>query len=602
MEKYNLKIDNLTISNGYDLQTTLNELLLAIKNKNLNDTFLPNLQYIDSYNKVFGIKLVNGLYLPVSPSKLIEKIEYKVVMNMNDINKLKISNVIKLTDEISNNTNIKNSIKFKILDLKSKNTIIALLNNFNRFIPVINQKDDIKTLKISDINYFSDVDESLFNKIQQLDNRIEIMNKKKFEDETYMRLKFELSKYLQYKENRSDYHKIIELINSNEKNIKLNRSKMYIILNSIFKKLISIKNKNIDYYNYNTPNKRIPCNIRNTKVSKNNSNMLGCNDDPHCVTIGKECKLFVNQINLIDKDRKIDNYDFYISKIIDELLRFKLKRNEILNDNIPIIINKQIITENINKYIVIHTMNNEQISNMVDKLYLDNNGIIVNTKNLYEEITTTEIGFKKNKFLKVSIKELNESKTDSLSTYWIKILGYNYTVRLNTSDSLLFLLLNVINSNDFKNNRNNKLFDVNDLKNSIINYINNKKNKANILNSYIKVQNFKNIPDIELIKEKILSEDYKGNEIDLNIISKIFNINFIILDKRSKKNDDNIKIIKSKNFKTDNFVLLYKTNIVNTYIYNLIQSKGRIIFKWNIFPNKFINLIDHSNIGNNNEK
>ena len=596
IEKYNLKIDNLTISNGYDLQTTLNDLLIAIKNKNLSTNFLPNLQYVDSYNKVFGIRLKNGLYIPVSPSKLVDKIEHKNVMSMNDISKLKVNDTINLINEISKNTKLKNTIKYKIMDLKTNKIIIALLNDFNRFIPVIEQKDNLSTFKISEINYFSDIDEAIYNKIEQLDNRIETMNKKKFEDETYIRLKFELSKYLQHKENAGDLKKIMELIDTNEKDIKISRGKMYIILNLIFKKLINMKQRTIDYYNYSTPNKRVPCEARYT--GKDSGNKLGCHDDPHCVSVGKECKLFVNEINLIDKERKINNYEFYIAKIIDELLRFKLKRNEILNDNIPVIINKQDIGGNTNKYMVINTTNNDIITNMVDKLYLDTNGIDINTKNLYEEITTTDIGFKKNKFLKVNSKELNETKTNSLSTYWIKIFGANYSVKLNTNDSLLYLILSIINTSEFKNNRNNKLYSLSDLKNAIVEYINNKKNKGNILLSYSQTVEFKNIPEIGLIKEKILMDDYKGNEIDLNIISHIFNVNFVVLDKRSKKDDNNIKIIKSKNYKTDNFVLLYKMSIGNTFIYNLIQSKGRVIFKYNMLPTKFIRLLDEINIVN----
>ena len=599
MEKYNFKVDNLTISNGYDLQVILNELLISIKNNKLSNKFLPKLQYMDAYYKVFGLMLENGLYLPVAPSKFNDKIEYKIVLDMNNINKLKVKDTIKLCDEISKNTNIKITIKHKILDLNKKNIIIALLNENNRFIPVISEKDTLVNIKVAEINYFSDVNEFIESQEQNLDDRIEIMNKKNYEDETYMRLKFELSKYIQIKENKHYYNKILEIINSNEKDITKNRIKMFQILNSIFKILITNKNKEINYYNYTTPNKRVPCFVRN--VDKNNIK-LSCNDDPHCSQIGKECLLFVNNINLIDKDRKINNYNFYLSKIIDELLRFKLKRNEILNDNIPIIINKKMITQNIKKYIVIKTNNKNEIQNNIDKLFLDDKGIIMDTKNLYEEVSTNDIGFKKNKFLKVRVKELNETKSNDLSTYWIKILGYNYTVKLNTTDSLLFLLLSIVNLQEFKNISSNltsnKLIDVDDLKNIIIKYINNTKNKNSVILSYSKMKYFKNIPDIDLIKEKILLEDYKGNEADLNIISKIFNINFIILDKRLKKNQTNIKIIKSKNYKTDYFVLLYKTKIVDLYIYNLIQSKGNIIFKFNNLPSKFINLIDKVNIDN----
>jgi hypothetical protein len=129
---------------------------------------------------VFGIKLANGLYLPISPTKINDKLKYTVVLNMNDIHKLTVNDTIKLTEELSKNTKLKCNIKFKVLDIKSKSIVIALLNEFNRFIPVINQKDNVKHIKVAELNYFSDVDESLYNKIEQIDNRIEIMNKKKF--------------------------------------------------------------------------------------------------------------------------------------------------------------------------------------------------------------------------------------------------------------------------------------------------------------------------------------------------------------------------------------------------------------------------------------
>lgn len=603
MDKYHFNVDNVTTSNGEDLPTTLYELLSAIKNKKLSNKFIPELQYVDTYNKVFGIKLSNGLYLPVSPTKINVNLKYISVNNMNDISKLSVRDTIKLTEEITKNTKLGCDIKFKVNDLKTKTNIVALVNSFNRFIPVITQKDTFSEMKNALINYFADIDESLFNKIEQIDNRIEIMNKKKFEDETFMRLKFELSKFIQLKENKMILNEIIQIINSTEKDISKSRNLMYVALNKIFMKLISIKTRDTDFYNYNTPNKRIPCGLRSTNIKKKSSSnnevvdgtviKLGCNDDPHCINVSGSCKLFVNKINLIDTDRKIDNYDFYLSKIVEELLRYKLKRNEILNDNIPIIINKQVITENINKYVVVNTLNFVDLENVVEKLFLDNNGIMINTKNLYEEISTNDIGFKKDKFLKINVKEINELKTNDLSSYWLKYLGYEYSIKLNTTDSLLVLLLNVINLTEFKNNRNNKILTTTDLKDIIVRQISASKNKGNVLLSYTQYNPLKNIPDVDILKETLLKEEYKGTEADLNIISQHFNINIIILDKRIKKNGINMKLIKSKNYKTDFFIILYKTVIIDTNIYNLIQSKSKVIFRLKQFPNKFINYIDN---------
>ncbi|NDA75093.1 MAG: hypothetical protein EBY27_03840, partial [Synechococcaceae bacterium WB8_3_299] len=54
INKYNINLDNIVISLGPDLQTVLNELLINIQNKKLNDGFLPSIQYLDSYNKVYA--------------------------------------------------------------------------------------------------------------------------------------------------------------------------------------------------------------------------------------------------------------------------------------------------------------------------------------------------------------------------------------------------------------------------------------------------------------------------------------------------------------------------------------------------------------------
>jgi hypothetical protein len=133
------------------------------------------------------------------------------------------------------------------------------------------------------------------------------------------------------------------------------------ILNSIYDKIVTTNNNKIDYYDYKVPNKRVPCFLRNIKSKKgekekednNNKNIkLSCEDDPHCVVEKNSCKLFVNKVNLLDNGRKYNNYIYYVSRIVDELLRFKMKRNEILNDTIPTIINKELIDKKTNKYII----------------------------------------------------------------------------------------------------------------------------------------------------------------------------------------------------------------------------------------------------------
>lgn len=606
IQKYDINIDNITISNGNNLQDVLNKLLVNIKNNKLNSGYIPILQYVDSYNKVFAIELNNGLYLPIQPSKLIEKIKYKIINDINDINKIDMKNIIKYTNEIYNITKLNCRITHKILDITTKKNIIALVNENNRIIPIkkiLNKNDG---LKISNLNYYSDVDESLENKIQKTDNRIEQINKKNFEDETYIRMKFELSKFLQIKDNKKYLSDILEIINTESKDINNNRKKMYKILNNIYSELISDKNKNIDYYDYKTPNKRVPCFLRNVKKYSENDNdiKLSCDDDPHCVISKNSCKLFLNNKNLLNMHMKFDNYNYYLSKIVDELLRYKMKRNEILYDNIPTIINKELIESNSEKYIVIHTINYNEINNIIEKLFLDNKGLFIDNRNLYEEITTNDISFKKEKYIKTNRIIIKNDKTEDLSVFWNKLLGNKFKININENIGLLPLISNILNLDELKRNENEKI-DINILKNKIIQYIKNiisKKykdiiyNNTDIIELYKKsdIKLFKYISSINELFENINNESYEGCTVDLEFISKIYNLNIIILDKRIKKDNIGYKFIKSKNYSIY-YILLYKSIIFETTVYNIIQYKNKVIFKINELPQKFSDYVINNN-------
>ena len=148
----------------------------------------------------------------------------------------------------------------------------------------------------------------------------------------------------------------------------------------------------------------------------------------------------------------------------------------------------------------------------------------------------------------------------------------------------------ILNFNEYKNNLNNAPIDVDILKNKIIIFINNKKNKQILINLYKKNGKMKNVTDLQSLYDEILDQKYNGDESDLDLISQMYNINFLILDKRIKKNSNGLTVIKSKNFKTDNFILLYKTTIFDKNIFNLIQFRGKILLRYNDLPEKFCNM------------
>ena len=659
INKYNLHLDNLVTNLGPYLQIILNEILTNIKNGKLNSDYIPVMQYLDSYNKVFAIQLKNGLFLPIRPSKLNINLPFTEVFNFNKLKLLDFNTTVKYLNELSDKTNLKYKVNHKILDLKGSNKIVAVVTEHNKIIPVIVTSDNDKKLKISNFSYYSDADEALQQKIVIIDNRIEQINKKNYEDETYQRMRFELSKFLKMSKNKHYFDEILNIINEDDKDILETRKKMYKILNEIFIKLISFNDNNIDYQFYKTPNTRTPCFMRTVikskKISKNDSvNLFSCSDDPHCTIDKNDCKIFINKLNLLDNERKINNYDFYLAMIIDELVRYRLKRYEILNDKIAYIIDKEKVILNPKKYIIIYNMSSDDIEKLIDIIYEDNKGINIDKRKLYEQTTTKSYSFPRDKYV-MGISKFTYS-IEKLSGRWEQLLGEKYIVQKNINSSIylslsyslanlninvenqnsktiiniikrkvcdfiekhdndmsmVIKLLNIINSkknnSSIKKNSNNikeKLkkvtFTSKTLTNKVNSPNNNEKEISTILELYQKElfkqkNEYRLISSTEKLVREILNETYTGCIIDIIIISIIYNVNIIVLNKRHYKETlHNFMYIGPQFGLFNENILLYKssneTNIKN-YIYNIIRlGSNKYLFKQNELPSKFINYI-----------
>ena len=569
---------------------------MAIKNKKLDKGFIPSKQYIDSYNKVYAILLNNNLYIPIKPSPLLDKLKYEILVDNKNITKISLKDNIKLLSEINKNTALKYKILSKILDLKYKKEIIALVNNNSRVIPILPIKDNDKTLEVSHLNYYSDLDEALENNIIMYDARIEKINKKNFEDETYNRMRFDLANFIH---KNKKYLKEIEEIIQNDKKLDLNerRKLMYKILNEVFRNISTQKKHAINYNNYKTPNKRIPCFTRNIKKTKHDKyeNILSCDDDPHCVIDKNSCKLYINKYNLLEIYNGVENYNYYLSKILDELLRYKIKREEILNNTIDNIIDKQLIPEDPKKYLLIKSLDANEVENKIEQIYFDNKGVYIDNRNLYETSTTKEYAFNKNYYLKSDINVINEYKNEDLSIHWLKYLGDKFRVN-SIVDTLFNLVVKAINSNKEFYTKNKSLT-VEEVKEEIIKNLiaatKNKKNsnklEENIFNKYKEScdsNNLNKISNFEHLMIYISDVNYKGCVLDLAFISRLYNINIIILDKRIKKDHKGYDVYLTEESKY--YILIYRFTIADQYLYNLIGIKNKFLFSEKDLPPKFI--------------
>ena len=581
IKQRDLKIDTMTYRFEYGLRFTMKEL---IESKKIHKKkFFPKMQLIDSHNKVFGVLLDNDYYIPTKPSKLIDGFPFKQIINKNDLPLMDYKKYIELTKYLSDNTDIKFSIEHKILDNKNKKYIIALLNNNQRIIPVKKSSNNDKLLKIANTKYFSDINEYLHNQIIMNDNRIDKIHKKNFEDETFQRMRFELSLYLQ--RNKKDKQKILDIIHGdnqyNNKSLEKSRKEMYLVLNKIFSELCSQKEKKIDFFTYKTPNKRIPCGNYSVK----NKNNFYCESDPHCVIDKNACKLYIHKINLIELHKNIKNYPYYLARLLDELLRFKIKREELLNNEIENILHKNYVPENEKKYLILQTYNIKEIDNKLEKLFFNNQGINMDLNRLYDESTTKKFAFNKNLFLKE--KYNNNENVNNLSTHWERIMGSSFKVKKQPLH-VFEIFKKVLNKSDHKNNN------IYSIKEKLIRYWidqvkdnRNKNKKQNtIFTSYKDScgRLLKNIENYDDLIDHIKKSEFKGCMIDLITLSKIYDMNIIIIDKRIK-NNKGINFIRSKSI---NYIILYRTFIEKQPIYQIVRKEKKIVFTLNDFSPKFI--------------
>ncbi len=666
MKQHQVKINTQKLDLGLTLEKTLEKILTAINDNKLKDSFTPVIQYVDGYNKVFAIGLRNKTFLPVAPSKIMTEFAFKDLINLEDIDYLNYLDTKKNLDELNQKTNIQCNVVKKVIDKRQKNPqygmIVAVLLDNDRLVPVSKSKDTNKSINVADFNFYTDIDYYIFHKYDSIpDERVEIINKKNYEEESYQRLRFEISRFIQQKSEREYKQKIEEILNMETKDLHIKRNFLYKVLKELFDKLVIIGTEGIDYNYYIRPNKRVPCFQRATLKDENNKNNsknkdynssfeLSCDDDPHCKvsfisnngTKSKngKCKLYINEYNLLEKKRK--NEEFYLDRIIEELLRYPLKRDEIIYDNISPIINKDLVVVNKNKYVLIHGEDYIELDNIIDNIYLDKKGIILNKSPLFEEQSNRKnVSFKHDEYFVTKSKLINSSMIRDLPIYWNNYLGNTFKVVTNIEDSLFVSISYALKQLETNNNIGKEItplmikellvqyldkvskdkniiakiadaFDE-DIKNnnSNLNIKNNKKHsnkktkptlRNNMSNENIKKYDentiyllYKNqckkllahVQSYSQLSQELLSNNHKGCEVDILLLSNKFNINIIILEERKKRDLPTFYCVGSQFGNFNKYIILMRNIQLEKNIYNILENKNKFVFEDVDLPYKF---------------
>ena len=616
MEEYGTNIMNISAGEMYKL---LNNQKISVININ---SFI---QVVNSYNNVISIIIDwsyvgKGFqtYIPVKNSSIINNIPIKY--SFNEIEYSNIINTIlsyKKLDTIFLEKSGIFSIKYKIkkgleiVGLQTEtNSIIpiipveekylnSILNSFqvilsrgdmsnikrimvtnpllNEYIPskgkflkkniqkIQKLNQYIKNIPSRNMQYFKDIDERIVNNTVLEDNRVKQMNNYFYEKETFERIRFEISIFLQQKNTVCKKYKkdILEIINNSLFSNIEKRSLLSPLINSLFKMLFNFS----DIKRISTYSDKITVRKRCGKFVEPKS----CDKNKHCIwnkkTVknkgGNKCKLSVANNNLLDGKKNINKY---ISLLIEEIIRNKNKSNEIINGYVNIMnYENPVVYEN---EIIIGDYEIEK--GILNDIYNKNINRFIKNPNFYKQI-------------KPDIS--NENKI-VLPKKWQQIIQFDYRIFSDTLTHLsLFKSIQSILTNN-KHKISGNLLD------NYINFVTSNNKEKEKYWEYL-VKKYSIITELEIynnIKTPVSFSSYFREKhwptlFDLEIISKMYSINFIIFSR------------KYKNIIPDGYQMIINNND-NKYIILFCQksfSQKNIIFRVvNINNNNFFQFKDLS--------
>ena len=563
--KKNNKFNNLTCNINFESEINKN-ILFSCKYINYSlqkSKYKITKQIIDNKFKCRYIIINNNILLPTFPSGTLHNINYdlqvdKYLKNINDTisDLLEINKIIDLNIKpigflySSINNNKYNFIAFLFdneIELRVKpqeiteDKIKEISKKFNKSIFI---KKNISEEEL--INKF------IINNSYEIDERIKVIKKKLYDNESYELFRLELSHFLNQNNTIKDkITKILESskINKKEKILLLKRVIFKNISNDIYNnlqkggnnKFVNInKSDNLNLNNYDITNKRNVCDIHLNKDD--------CNKNMHCKFVSNKCLFNIS----------IDKTISFVSKVIDELLSDEMKSKEILKqDNYfitDIVDNENYIIRENEKII---KSNNPDIEKILNQ-YLGNIPYIKNRKGI----------FKKIKNIENNIENTLEEKGD----YKIQNIIIN-----NFSIIRAFVNSYYWNNNDLKPEELRNLGYYSELQNNLTNYfigkitdfINDINNKEYLQNtfSYLKFDNF----DIFINDMNNILFD---GRITLCLLSKILNETIVVFN-------NFFKVI----YIYDNGKIFYdlKYNIISRYE-NILERKDiiRILFDYNL--------------------
>ena len=565
----------------------------------LNDNDIQIIDQILNYNGMVIALIINydkkELYLPVFPSSLLisETIGFKYIDQVN-WNSYEITK--DFLDNISETTNEKILSKPKI-KVEENGLLIGIITETNQFIGIDppvqdNYGDDL--IKINDTNYLI-ADEKTILDNNNVSERDIVISKINFENKMFTAFRNTIRILLGKDENQLKLEEIKSIIDSGDDYLK-KLDKIVDILNELSESYIEFVNiSESEMFR-----------LEDIDICINNKN--DCEDNKYC-KFDKICKLLLSKNNLINGG---DNSIIYYGKLSDELIRYKRIKNFILNQNGFIAFNKIDYNLNDNEIIILQSMLNQD--------YFDNNIIVNNNKyientsyysvNPYEEkLNEIKLSFKniKNKKKLVlnpgkSVKKLKINECDKLikpidiewnSYFPINTKKIEY---LSTNQKCSFkIIIDIMNDLKIDN-------DLIKIKKDLLDEYNKLNNNIDVIYN-IFIQEGKEKIGKQLILGEIdldsiiYSETYYLSNIDILILSKLYNLPIIFLSLTKLKENNKSILITNKN---DSYYFINIPKIKNNenINYSLNVNDNKIKIDKNILPPIFQDYIENESEDN----
>jgi len=577
------------------------------------DEYSIEYHMVDSYKKVVSIVLKNGVAVPVKSSGVIPS---QKTVDADDYRPADYATTFKTLQTIALATAIPCHPAKNLVLNDDRETVVGLALETGRVVEtIVEPLESVRNFQFHDqnlnikanagelpveiiMNLPSYVDRAILSDDQYMDEMHKKVGRRLYEDESLDRFRLEVSKYLQ---NNPELHENILSIILSRSKLKDRRDALSELVDDMYDEIVvSFPEKNDEFFlNYRVPPIRKSCFQKGGKIKKN--------DDPHCLVVGNQRKLYIPKTGENGKNMR----ETFVALLTEDLLRNEFKRNEILLDQLDVYVDPSVIIRREEE--AIFNLDDLNLENPIKKR--GENVFQQSINDIYDD--RTDHGQKINSFYDIAnpsgrVGRLNVGNGD-LCEYVRMPMNKHWSVNvLNPSFRVMHHSGNYSCSYDSLATALNQLggqpLDMTTLRLKLTRFVDEELGdgwEQYLKHLKVKYPNiYKNVNDSNDLLEMMSGHLHPLTLIELSWISRIYGVKFIILNSQIlNQNPSGLTALKTTQTLKDKFIILYHHSrdkyevIVNASS----GSKSQMIFEKSEIPEKLIKLWE-DNVGDTDNK